>query len=116
MVKALVYNDYGTPEAVLKEQDIQKPAISTADDVLIQVKAVSLNPVDIKRIKGYLKARSTKLPFIPGLDVAGIVAEVGSNVHKLKAGDRVFAKLAFLEGGGAAEFVVAKQDVTVKIH
>jgi NADPH:quinone reductase len=74
-VKVLQYEEIAIPEP-------QK------DDVLIRVKAAGVNPVDAMYRDGRIP---TSLPFTPGSDCAGIVEAVGSDVHNVKAGDRVFA-------------------------
>lgn len=90
-------------------QEIPTPTF-TETEVLIKVKAISINPVDIKTRSG--KALYNKLkedqPLILGWDVAGIVAQVGSMVTEFKAGDEVFGMVNFPGHGKAyAEYVVA---------
>jgi NADPH:quinone reductase len=58
------------------------------NEVLIRVKAAGINPVDAMYRDGRIP---TALPFTPGSDCAGTVEKVGSDVHHLKVGDRVFA-------------------------
>ncbi|KAM4077777.1 hypothetical protein ACJW30_12G166200 [Castanea mollissima] len=84
------------------------------DEVLIKVEAASLSPADWVIQQGGLKPMFPhKLPQIPGNDVAGEVVDVGSGVKNVKPGDKVIAMLGFANGGGLAEFAVAKANLTV---
>ncbi|UYZ57842.1 NADP-dependent oxidoreductase [Hymenobacter latericus] len=81
-----------------------------ADDVLVQVQAISLNPVDVKTCQGKALYGSLKeqSPVMPGWDIAGIVREVGSNVTTLQPGDEVLGMVNFPGHGRAyAELVAA---------
>jgi len=79
---------------VLKLQDIPKPKLNGAKELLIKLKAAGINPVDTK-----LRQRGTyypdNLPCILGCDGAGIVEEVGNEVNRFKSGDEVY----FCHGG-----------------
>jgi NADPH:quinone reductase-like Zn-dependent oxidoreductase len=93
-MKAAVYTRYGPPD-VVRIRDIEKP-IPKDNEVLIRVRAASVNPLDggvmkgtpyITRIvTGLRKAKITRV----GVDVAGQVEAIGSNVKQFKAGDEVF--------------------------
>ncbi|WP_295127583.1 NADP-dependent oxidoreductase [uncultured Chitinophaga sp.] len=80
------------------------------DEVLIQVKAISINPVDVKTRKGkgvYGKLKTLD-PLIIGWDVSGVVNTVGSSVKDFKEGDEVFGMINFPGHGQAyAEYVAA---------
>lgn len=105
-MKAIQYQNFGASE-VLALNNIPQATIATADDVLIQVKAASVNPLDIKIRLGYMQQmRPVQLPFIPGLDASGIVVAVGENVQKFKVGDEV---IAVTMANAYAEFVIANQ-------
>jgi len=82
------------------EVDIPTP---TEDQVLIRIKASALNFADSLIVKGKYQVKPP-LPFSPGLECAGIVEQVGSNVTTCKVGDRV---MAVLDWGGFAQFGVA---------
>src|SRR5438132_6920782 len=103
-MKAIVLHESGGPE-VLKYEDAPRPQPKD-DEVLIRVMAAGVNPVDVFIREG----RSNRFPFIPGMDVAGVVEEAGNKVTKFKRGDAVYAYLSFEEQGGYAEFAVANQD------
>ena len=105
-MKAIQYQDFGTSDVILVNE-IPQPIIANADDVLIQTKAVSVNPLDVKIRLGYMQQmRPVQLPFIPGLDAAGIVVAVGDNVKNINVGDEV---IAVTMANAYAEFVLANQ-------
>jgi NADPH:quinone reductase-like Zn-dependent oxidoreductase len=112
-MKAIVYREYGSPD-VLRCEEIEKP-IPGDGEVLIKVRAASVNPLDWRLMKG--RPYSTRLFFgllrpkntRPGVDVAGRVEAVGRNVTKFKPGDEVFGSCrgAFAEHACASESAVA---------
>ncbi|XP_043708756.1 chloroplast envelope quinone oxidoreductase homolog [Telopea speciosissima] len=113
VMKAVQINGYGGGVAGLKHVEVPVPA-PKKDEVLVKVEARSINPVDWRIQKG--KTRPiipSKFPYIPALDIAGEVVEVGSGVKNFKAGDKVVAVLSMSTGGGLAEFAVAKGSLTV---
>jgi NADPH:quinone reductase-like Zn-dependent oxidoreductase len=88
---AVRIHEYGGPEVLKYESDVPDPDVS-ADSVLIETTAASVNPIDWKVRSGARQAdRPLKLPAILGRDVSGIVRIVGHNVPNFKAGDRVIA-------------------------
>src|SRR5882724_9195885 len=111
-MKAIVYHNYGTAD-VLKCEEVEKPS-PRDDEVLIRVRAASVNPVDrflrgrpyLTRIMtGLRKPKYTRL----GVDVAGQVEAVGRKVTEFKPGDEVFGgcRGAFAEYACAAESKLA---------
>ena len=113
-MKALRMHDYGAIEALVYEE-VAKP-IPAADEVLIQVKAAGVNPVDWKIVEGFGKGwLGHAIPHILGCDVAGVVEAVGSKVTRFKAGDAVYGYTNLAREGTYAEFVIAKEsEVTAK--
>jgi NADPH:quinone reductase-like Zn-dependent oxidoreductase len=114
-MKAFMYEKYGPPEA-LRMAEVEKPAPG-ADEVLVEVSAVSVNPADWHSMRGKpLFARAT-MGFprpkhkILGGDIAGRVEAVGSGVTRFKPGDEVYANLLDRGNGGFAEFVSVPVDV-----
>ncbi|MED3933401.1 quinone oxidoreductase [Priestia megaterium] len=105
-MKAIVINEFGGPE-VLKYVNIDIPSINPGQ-VLIRVEATSVNFADIQTRQGKYHAAG-KPPIIPGLDAAGIIEAVGSNVQSLKVGQRV---IAFPKTGSYAEYIVADENLT----
>ncbi len=104
-MKAVVVTEFGGPE-VLKYTTVDTPSIG-ANQVLIRVVATGVNFADIKSRYGNKDAGQP--PFIPGLDAAGIIEAVGSDVQQLKVGQRV---IAFPKHGSYAEYVVADENLT----
>lgn len=91
--QALVFYQFGAPIEEIKFATIETPKIQLPLDILVQVKAVAVNPVDLK-VQAGLKAedkteRKTE-PQITGFDAAGIVVGVGAEVHNFKVGDEVY--------------------------
>ena len=110
-MKAIVYTEFGNSD-VIKVIETEKPNIKD-DEVLIKSSAVSVNPADIKYRKGLMQQRlPVQLPYIPGLDVAGTIEVVGSNVSRLKVGDKVFGGK---HGNNYAEYVSLKENDTAII-
>jgi len=107
-VKAVVVTDFGGPE-VMKYVDMDIPAIES-HQVLIRVVGTSVNFADIK--SRYGKKGTGKLPFIPGLDAAGVIEAVGDDIQNFKVGQRV---IAFPKTGSYAEYVVADEALTFAI-
>jgi NADPH:quinone reductase-like Zn-dependent oxidoreductase len=93
-MKVIAYHEYGSPD-VLKCEEVEKP-IPKDDEVLIKVRAASVNPLDWRLMKGKPRAlrivpRLLKMPIgRPGVDAAGEVEAVGKNVTQFKPGDAVF--------------------------
>ena len=109
-MRAIVVQETGPPE-VLKLREVNKPK-PAADQVLIQVEAISVNFADIKARQGQYHGVAAESAFTPGLDCAGIVTEVGEQVKRFKPGQRV---MAFPAGGSYAEFVVASEKLTYPV-
>ncbi|MBD8016561.1 NADP-dependent oxidoreductase [Planococcus wigleyi] len=109
-MKAIVIDSYGGKEQ-LKEQQVDKPAI-TDNQVLVEIHATSINPIDWKLREGYLKEMLPwEFPIILGWDAAGTIAEVGKDVKHFKVGDRVFARPATTRQGTYAEYVPVDEDL-----
>lgn len=103
-MKAIQVQAFGGPEKLqLRELDIPEPG---NEDVLVQVEAIGVNPVDTY-IRAGVYPVLPQLPFIPGKDVGGRVVKVGSAVKRWKEGDRVYS--AGTLSGGYAEWSVCHQ-------
>jgi NADPH:quinone reductase-like Zn-dependent oxidoreductase len=85
-MKAVRFHEHGGIE-VLKYEDAPEPRVQ-ADEVLVKVRACALNHLDLWLRKG-VPAYRLPMPHIVGSDIAGEVAEVGSLVTRVKAGERV---------------------------
>jgi len=112
-VKGVVATRYGGPDVLaIVERPI--PEVGPTD-VLIDVRAASLNPLDFKVRAGKTKlAMPLKPPVALGCDVAGVVRAVGAQVTKYAVGDEVYARLEKLRMGGLAEQAVATEAVVAK--
>jgi len=100
-MKAFVCTEFGpVDQCRVQEIDVTPP---DKDEVLIEVKSASLNFPDALMIEGRYQVRPD-LPFVPGVDLAGIVREVGGDVDHVMAGDRV---MAFAGTGAFAEMCLA---------
>jgi len=93
-MKAIAYHEYGSAD-VLKFEDVEKP-VPKDNEVLIKVRAASVNPLDWRLMKGkpailrlFFGLRKPRLGR-PGVDAAGEVEAVGRNVTRFKPGDAVF--------------------------
>jgi len=109
-VKVIQFVEYGKSN-VLQLSDAPVPSPGQ-DQVLINVRVAGVNYADIARRYGQYVV-PTPLPFVPGLEVAGIVEQVGAGVTGLATGDRVVALLE--NGGGYAEKVLAHTTVVFKL-
>jgi len=107
-MKALVLKRYGKSDQ-LAFADIPRPAIKP-DEMLVQVHAAGLNPIDTMIPQGTFKPiLRFQLPATIGSDLAGVVVEVGSRVKRFKSRDAVFASIFDLGTGALAEFAVVPE-------
>src|SRR5437870_8519507 len=115
-MKAIVYCDYGL--ANLKLEEVEKPT-PTDDQVLVRVRAASVNPYDWHFVEGspkiirlfgigLRKPKDTRL----GVDFAGTVEAVGKNVTQFKPGDEVFGG----KGGGFGEYLTPRADGAMALN
>lgn len=105
-MKAVFYRRYGSSE-VLEYSEVQRPTPG-AGQVLVKVAGTSFNPVDAGIRGGYLsEVYEITFPHVPGIDVAGTVAELGGGVTGWNVGDPVVALLPMDADGAAAEYVLA---------
>lgn len=106
-MKAVVINRYGAAD-VLEYREVEKPGINNSE-ILVEVYASSVNPVDWKVRQGQMKIITGKrFPRILGCDFAGKVVEVGKNIKNYKAGDEVFGMVSALHGGAYAEYLTVR--------
>ncbi len=89
--------------------------VAGPDDVLVAVKAASVNPIDWKMREGYLKANlALKFPYVLGRDFSGIVTGKGANVRDFAVGDEVYGVVDGMRGGGHGEIVATSQELVAK--
>ncbi len=110
LMKAIVYRCYGSPD-VLEFEDVEKPTPAD-DEVLVKVHAAAVNPLDWHYMRGspYIMRLGVGLGAPTrtsmGVDFAGTVEAVGSNVKRFKPGDEVFGG----RSGAFAEYVTVRED------
>ena len=108
-MKAAVRDRYGSPEVELREVD--KP-VPTEDEVLVRVRAASLNMADWYGVMGRPYVGRTQMGLRKpktnrlGVDYAGVVEAVGENVTEFRPGDEVFGG----RDGAYAEYICARED------
>lgn len=107
-MKALTFQRYGkSPEIGITE--LPRPTLKP-DEMLVEVHAAGLNPIDNMITTGIFKAvLPFQLPATMGSDLAGVVVEVGRDVTRFKPGDAVFASIFDQGTGSLAEFAVVPQ-------
>ena len=113
-MKAVQINGYSKQiNTVLR--DIPLPQISDSE-VLIQVKAASVNPLEMLVLTGSVKLiQDSPMPLTLGNECSGIVEEVGSKVTGFQKGDRVYTRLPLNKIGAFAEYVAADQNAIAKM-
>jgi len=110
-MKALQITKFGEFKDSLKFAEVDKPEVSDSD-ILIEVKAVSLNPIDYKIVQGHLKELlELDLPAGIGYDVSGEVVEIGSKVKNFEVGDEIYSRVPQEYMGTLAEFVAVDSSV-----
>jgi NADPH:quinone reductase-like Zn-dependent oxidoreductase len=108
-MKAFIVDRYGSNDSV-RAGDMPVPQLRD-DDVLIQIHAASINPLDLKIRDGKLKlVLPYRLPLILGNDLAGVVVRVGAGVRRFKPGDEVYARPDKDRIGAFAEFISIKEE------
>ena len=107
-MKALTFKRYGkSPDIAFA--DVPRPTLK-ADEMLVQVHAAGVNPIDNMIPTGLFKAVVRfRLPATLGSDLAGVVIEVGSHVTRFKPGDAIFANIFDQGNGSIAEFAVVPE-------
>jgi NADPH:quinone reductase-like Zn-dependent oxidoreductase len=112
LMKAIVCTRYGPPD-LLQLEEIPEPT-PTADQVLVQIHAVSVNAADFETLRGdfIVRIASPRKPMytILGSDIAGRVKAVGPDAQRFQPGDEVWGDLSFPHGlGGFAEYVAVSE-------
>jgi NADPH:quinone reductase-like Zn-dependent oxidoreductase len=107
-MRKVLYNRFGD-EQVLEVREQLTPTI-TQKQLLIHVKATSINPLDWKIYGGQMKLLSgAKFPKGVGIDFAGVVTQVGASVTRFRVGDAVLGLLDVFQGGALADYVVVTE-------
>lgn len=108
-MKVIQFEEFGGPE-VLKWSDSETPQPNSTE-VLIEVKSSGVNYADTARREGQYVV-PTKLPYVPGSEVAGIIVDTGSAVQNFSKGQRV---VALIESGGYSQYVAVDESVLTPI-
>lgn len=109
-MKALTFKRYGKSPGI-GFTDVAVPQLKP-DEILVEVHAVGLNPIDNMITTGMFKpVLKFDLPATIGSDLAGVVMAIGSQVTRFKPGDAVYANLFDLGIGALAEFAVVPEHV-----
>lgn len=103
-MKAIRIHEYGPPD-VLTYEDAPRPE-PTDDEVLVRVSAAGVNPLDWKIRQGLPLPMipENPFPFVLGIDISGIVENVGASVTEFESGDAVFGFSGFPQVGSYAEY------------
>jgi NADPH:quinone reductase-like Zn-dependent oxidoreductase len=112
-MKKVVYQRYGS----VSDLEIAEVAIPKVqpDELLIKVKAVSINPVDWKRLEGQLKMMTgSKFPKGIAIDFAGVIEKIGTDVLNFEEADAVFGALDAMKGEALSEYIVVKAQTVCK--
>ncbi|MBL1179420.1 MAG: zinc-dependent alcohol dehydrogenase family protein [Pantanalinema sp. GBBB05] len=112
-MRALIVDDFQT--ATFRTAEIPRPE-PTADQVLVQIKASGVNPLDSKIRTGKAPHAKPVLPAVLGTDLAGIVVAVGQNITTFQVGDEVYGLTGGVGGlqGSLAEFAAVDPDLLAK--
>lgn len=106
-MRAAVIDGYGGAER-LQVKEMEPPGEPDTGQVLVRVRAASVNPLDSKIRTGQLRyVMPAKFPLVPGFDLAGEVEAVGPEVTRFAPGDAVFGQTGARHGGACAELALA---------
>ncbi|TMU56433.1 NAD(P)-dependent alcohol dehydrogenase [Flagellimonas algicola] len=119
-MKAIVQTSYGHPEKVLQLQEVQTP-LPKANEVQINIKVTTINDYDWAVATG--KPHLYRLMFglfkpkksIPGMELAGVVSNVGEQVKDFKIGDKVFGDISEHNFGSFAEYICLSPEAIRKM-
>jgi NADPH:quinone reductase-like Zn-dependent oxidoreductase len=112
-LKRIQYHRYGGPEEMrLETYDLPAPG---KDEILVRVKANSINPVDWKIRQGAMKFMTGgRFPRAMGTDFSGVVEQVGANVTRFRAGDEVFGTVPVKPSGAFAQSLITNEKLAIK--
>lgn len=111
-MKRIQFHRYGGP-AEMRLEEYQLPALAD-DEILVRVKAASINPVDWKIRQGVMRLMTgRKFPRGMGQDFSGIAEGVGLGVKRLKIGDEVLGSTPMKTSGSFAETLITKEALTI---
>lgn len=119
-IRAVVCMDYRGLDAVSTSDDVPMPVLTAPDQMLIEVRAASLDFLDIKICSGYGRvlrrqlhkytpSTPKELPVVLGRDCSGVVVDIGHDVKNFEIGDEVWLAVPYWASGTLAQYVVAKE-------
>ena len=112
-IRKMRIHRFGGPKVLQLDQ--VEPSFPDASQVLVKVKAASINPVDFKIRSGkYPAVKEDRLPYTLGRDVSGVVEKCGAQSTIYQIGDEVFGMVG-IAGGGYAEKAVLDQDAITRL-
>jgi NADPH:quinone reductase-like Zn-dependent oxidoreductase len=113
-MKALQVLKYGELKDSLAINEVAKPAVG-AEDILVEVKAAAINPIDKSIVQGNLQAMiPVAFPSTMAYDVSGKVVDKGASVSRFEIGDLVYARVPQEQMGTIAEFVAVNNAAVAK--
>jgi putative PIG3 family NAD(P)H quinone oxidoreductase len=110
-MKAVYITEFGGPE-VLDIREVAEPPPPASSQILVQVRAAGLNRADLLQRRGLYPPPAGYSPNIPGLEFAGEIIDVGKDVARYKAGNRVFGITA---GEAQAQFLLVNESLAAEI-
>ena len=109
-MKTAVLKKYNKKGNELEIIDVLSPK-NNDDEILVNVKAAAINPLDNMIIRGEVKSIVPyKTPLRMGNEFAGIVVKVGKNVTRFKEGDKVYGRMPLSKIGAFSEYITIKED------
>ncbi|WP_285766080.1 NADP-dependent oxidoreductase [Peribacillus sp. SI8-4] len=114
-MRAMVIDRYG--KVPMRLEEVSAPVIGE-NEVLAEIHAASINPIDFKIRDGKVKLLiKYDLPLILGNDFSGVVAKVGTKVTRFKVGDEIYARPRKSKIGTFAEYIsIHENDIALKPH
>ncbi|WP_080874461.1 NADP-dependent oxidoreductase [Oceanobacillus timonensis] len=110
-MKAIIIDQYGDADQLKEKDDIPIPEIKD-NQVLVEMHATSINPIDWKLREGYLQEGVPfEFPIILGWDAAGVIKQVGKNVTAFQVGDEVFARPDLTPNGTYASYTAVDEEL-----
>lgn len=115
-IKSWIFNSYGN-SSELSLSSGSCPILNNPDEILVRVKAASINPIDVFVLRGYgrsifkyARRMKTEFPIIVGRDFSGIVLAKGPNVDEsIKVGDEVYGVKSVIESGTFSEVITVNK-------
>jgi len=125
-MRALVCNSYNGVESITMSEEILVPQVCGNEEVIVQIKAASIDDMDLKISSGYGKVirrqhhlyskvyGKSQFPFILGRECSGRIVEIGSKVDDFEVGDEIFAAVPYYACGTASEFALMSAEWIAK--